>query len=91
MPEVEITIQSVDGYPGMNESERGAMADMLAKGVLTPLIFHCPDVDAVFEQVRSAGAEIVQEPADQFYGVRDCAFRDPAGNMIRFKTDLPQS
>lgn len=91
MPEVEITIQSVDGYPGMNESERGAMADMLAKGVLTPLIFYCPDVDAVFEQVRSAGAEIVQEPADQFYGVRDCAFRDPAGNMIRFKTDLPQS
>ncbi len=90
MPGVQITIQSVAGYPGMSQADRDAMADMLAKGVLTPLIFACEDVDAVFEQVRARGAEVVQEPMDQFYGVRDCAVRDPAGNMIRFKTDLPR-
>lgn len=89
MPGVEITIQSVAGYPGMSQADREALAGMLAKGVVTPLIFACDDVDAVFEQVTAAGAEVVQEPADQFYGVRDCAVRDPAGNMIRFKSDLP--
>jgi uncharacterized glyoxalase superfamily protein PhnB len=89
MPSVEITLQSVAGYPGMSQEDRDAMADMLAKGVLTPLIFACDDVDAVFEHVTAAGAEVVQEPADQFYGVRDCAFRDPAGNMVRVKADLP--
>ena len=54
---------------------------------MSPLIFSCDDVDALFEHVRASGvAEVLQEPADQFYGVRDCAFRDPAGNMLRFKT-----
>ncbi len=48
-------------------------------------------MDAVFEAVRASGADVLQEPADQFYGVRDCAFRDPAGNMVRFKTDLGQA
>ena len=47
-------------------------------------------MDAVYEAVRASGAEVLQEPADQFYGVRDCAFRDPDGNMVRFKTDLAQ-
>ncbi|MBU9943723.1 MAG: VOC family protein, partial [Dermatophilaceae bacterium] len=63
---------------------------LLAKGLLTPLIFRCDDVDALFEHVQASGrAEVLQEPADQFYGVRDCAFRDPAGNMLRFNAALP--
>jgi catechol 2,3-dioxygenase-like lactoylglutathione lyase family enzyme len=62
---------------------------LLAKGSLHGIIFELDDVDAKFEQVRTAGAEVLQEPIDQFYGVRDCAFRDPSGNMIRFSTPRP--
>jgi uncharacterized glyoxalase superfamily protein PhnB len=90
-PELEITIQSVGGGPGTSEEDRAAMDTLLAKGLMSPLIFSCDDVDAVFEHVRASGAaEVLQEPADQFYGVRDCAFRDPAGNMLRFKTPRPK-
>ena len=79
-PELEITIQSVGGGPGTSEEDRVAIDTLLAKGLMSPLIFSCDDVDALFEHVRAAGtAEVLQEPADQFYGVRDCAFRDPAG------------
>jgi catechol 2,3-dioxygenase-like lactoylglutathione lyase family enzyme len=89
-PELEITIQSVGGGPGTSEEDRAAIDTLLAKGLMSPLIFSCDDVDALFEHVRASGvAEVLQEPADQFYGVRDCAFRDPAGNMLRFKTPLP--
>ena len=90
-PELEITIQSVGGGPGTSDEDRAAMDSLLAKGLLSPLIFSCDDVDALFEHVRASGAEVLQEPADQFYGVRDCAFRDPAGNLLRFKTALPQA
>ena len=90
-PELEITIQSVGGGPGTSEEDRAAIDTLLAKGLMTPLIFSCADVDALFEHVRASGlAEVLQEPADQFYGVRDCAFRDPAGNMLRFNQPLPQ-
>ncbi len=89
-PDLEITMQSVGMYPGCSEEDRAAMDTLLAKGLMTPLIFHCDDVDALFEHVRAAGGEVLQEPTDQFYGVRDCAFRDPAGNMLRFKTPLPR-
>ena len=66
------------------------MADLLAKGHLSALIFRVDDVDAMFEHVPASGAEVLQEPADQFYGVRDCAFRDPAGNLVRFNSPLQQ-
>ena len=90
-PELEITIQSVGGGPGVSEEDRAAIDTLLAKGLLTPLVFRCEDVDALFEHVRASGqAEVLQEPADQFYGVRDCAFRDPAGNMLRFNAALPE-
>ena len=70
--------------------ESAVVVYLLAKGLLTPLIFRCDDVDALFEHVQASGrAEVLQEPADQFYGVRDCAFRDPAGNMLRFNAALP--
>jgi len=89
-PELEITIQSVGGGPGVSEEDRSAIDTLLAKGLLTPLIFRCDDVDALFEHVQASGqAEVLQEPVDQFYGVRDCAFRDPAGNMLRFNAALP--
>ena len=68
----------------------GVVSTLLAKGLLAPLIFSCTDVDALFEHVQASGqAEVLQEPVDQFYGVRDCAFRDPAGNMLRFNAALP--
>ena len=90
-PELEITIQQLgSGYP-VPEADQEALADLLAKGMLGALIFDCDDVDAVFEHVRASGGEVLQEPVDQFYGVRDCAFRDPAGNLVRFKSDLPTS
>ena len=77
-PELEITLQQPDGMPYSDEDKR-AIAEMTAKGLLSALIFKVDDVDAVFEHVRASGAEVLQEPADQFYGVRDCAFRDPPG------------
>lgn len=89
-PELEIVLDMVsEGAMPMSPEDRAAMKDLLAKGLLTSLIFAVDDVDALFEHVRESGAEVLQEPADQFYGVRDCAFRDPAGNMVRFKQDLP--
>jgi catechol 2,3-dioxygenase-like lactoylglutathione lyase family enzyme len=88
-PELEIVINQVGSTP-MSEEDREAQADFLAKGLLGGLIFSCDDVDALFEHVQATGAEVLQEPADQFYGVRDCAFRDPAGNLVRFKTPLQQ-
>ena len=89
-PELEIVLDMItEGAMPMSEEDRAAMKDLLAKGLLTSLIFDVDDVDALFEHLRAAGAEVVQEPADQFYGVRDCAVRDPAGNMVRFKSDLP--
>lgn len=88
-PDIEIVIQDYQafGVP-MSEDDKSAVADLMAKGVLSSLVFEVGDVDALFEKVQGSGAEVLQEPTDQFYGVRDCAFRDPAGNMIRFKTPL---
>lgn len=90
-PDIEIVMQDYKafGIP-MSEEDKAAVADLMAKGVLSSLVFEVPDVDALFEKVQATGAEVLQEPTDQFYGVRDCAFRDPAGNMMRFKTPLAQ-
>ncbi|WP_405494780.1 VOC family protein [Streptomyces sp. NBC_00096] len=83
-PDVEIVLEPPLADPGASPADRRTMAELLAKGVLRGVIFSTDDVDATFERVRAAGAEVVQEPADQPYGVRDCAFRDPAGNLVRF-------
>lgn len=87
-PGLEITLQRVGTGLAMSAADQDALADLLAKGQLSALIFDVADVDALFEQVAAKGAEVLQEPTDQLYGVRDCAFRDPAGNMVRFKSDL---
>ncbi|MGH2511069.1 MAG: VOC family protein, partial [Candidatus Limnocylindrales bacterium] len=59
--------------------------EMMAKGTYGALLLATPDLDDAFAQVEASGAEVVQEPTDQPYGVRDCAFRDPAGNLIRIQ------
>ncbi|WP_330271624.1 VOC family protein [Lentzea sp. NBC_00516] len=83
-PDVEIGLSRIG--PPVPPTDHEALHALLAKGSLHGVIFVVDDVDAKFEQVRAAGAEVMQEPVDQFYGVRDCAFRDPSGNMIRFST-----
>ena len=83
-PGVEIVLQVPEQYPDISPADRDAIAALVAKGLLAGVIFATDDCDATFEQLRAAGAEVVQEPIDQPYGVRDCAFRDPAGNMLRF-------
>jgi uncharacterized glyoxalase superfamily protein PhnB len=81
-PEVEIVL----GVPEMGRSPEDAqsMRELVAKGSADGLIFRTPDVDATFESIRKAGAEVIQEPMDQPWGQRDCAFRDPSGNHLRF-------
>src|SRR5947209_19270720 len=80
-PEVEIVL--VEPHAGHSREDGDALLRLLTKGSLNAVIVRTADVDAAFESVRAAGAEVLQEPADQPYGVRDCAFRDPCGNMIR--------
>ncbi|WP_406393315.1 VOC family protein [Streptomyces sp. NBC_00887] len=83
-PGVEIVLEPPLADPNASEADKQAMAELLAKGNLRGVIFSTDDCDATFESIRTAGGEVLQEPIDQPYGVRDCAFRDPAGNMIRF-------
>jgi len=70
-------------YLNGSPADGDALAALLAKGALNGVHFHADDLDATFEQLRAAGAEIVQEPTDQPWGTRDCAVRDPSGNMVR--------
>ena len=69
--------------PGITEDERRTIAEMMAKGTYGWILLATKDLDSTFERLEASGAEVVQEPAEQPYGVRDCAFRDPAGNLIR--------
>jgi uncharacterized glyoxalase superfamily protein PhnB len=69
--------------PGLVDSERRTIAEMMAKGTYARLILASADLDRAFERLQASGAEVIQEPIEQPYGVRDCAFRDPAGNHIR--------
>jgi len=82
-PDVSVVLHPPDADPGTTEEERRTIAEMMAKGTYAAINLASADLDATFEQVQASGAEVVQEPIDQPYGVRDCAFRDPAGNMVR--------
>ncbi len=82
-PDVEVVLGPT--HAG-READGDAVAALLAKGSLNGLIFRTADVDAAFEQVRATGAEVLQEPMDTHYGVRDCAFRDPSGNLVRIQS-----
>jgi predicted enzyme related to lactoylglutathione lyase len=82
-PGVEIVLEPPCADPHASDADKQAAAELLAKGLLRAVIFKTDDCDATFERVRATGAEVLQEPTDQPYGVRDCAFRDPSGNMLR--------
>ena len=73
---------------GVTDDERSTIVEMMAKGSYAHILLATADLDGTFERVQASGAEVVQEPTEQPYGVRDCAFRDPAGNLIRIQ-DLP--
>jgi catechol 2,3-dioxygenase-like lactoylglutathione lyase family enzyme len=80
-PELGIVLQTAGvGRPAEDGQTIKALLD---KGSLAGLVFETDDVDATFEKVRASGAEVLQEPMDQAYGTRDCAFRDPSGNQVR--------
>ena len=86
IPEVVLAMPDM----GHGPEDTQTLQALLAKGALTAPIFRVDDVDALFERVRASGAEVLQEPIDQPYGVRDCSFRDPSGNQVRFATPLTQ-
>lgn len=83
-PGLDIVLEPAAADPNTPPADKRALEELLAKGLLRGVIFTTADCDATFERIRSSGAEVVQEPIDQPYGVRDCAFRDPAGNLLRF-------
>jgi len=80
-PVLEIVLS--EPHAGRSQADGDSMQELLIKGVLPMTVFQVDDVDAAFERVRAAGAEVLQEPIDQPWGPRDCAFRDPSGNMVR--------
>ncbi len=82
-PGTSIVLHPPAANPGVTDEERNTVREMMAKGTYGILTFAASDLDEVFAQLVERGAEVVQEPTDQPYGIRDCAFRDPAGNMIR--------
>jgi len=82
-PGTSILLAPPGADPGVTDAERRTIAEMMAKGTYGWIMLATRDLDATFEQLAASGAEVVQEPIDQPYGVRDCAFRDPAGNLIR--------
>lgn len=84
-PEIAIVLHPPAADPGITDDERRVISEMMAKGTYAAINLATKDLDATFDRLQAADAEVVQEPMDQPYGVRDCAFRDPAGNMIRIK------
>ncbi len=84
-PDTSVVLEPPVADPGVTDEERRTIVEMMAKGTYAFLNLATPDIDSTFEKLEARGAEVVQEPTDQPYGVRDCAFRDPAGNLIRIK------
>jgi len=84
-PGMSIVLDPPAANPGITDDERCTIAEMMAMGTYAMLLLATRDLDGTFERVQASGAEVVQEPTEQPYGVRDCAFRDPAGNLIRIQ------
>jgi catechol 2,3-dioxygenase-like lactoylglutathione lyase family enzyme len=82
-PGTSIVLYPPGATPGVTDDERRTIAEMMAKGTYGILTLATKDLDGTFERLQASDAEVVQEPTEQPYGVRDCAFRDPAGNLIR--------
>lgn len=79
----DVDIVLAQPHGGRSSAEGDALLALVLQGALQAAIFRCDDLDATFERLRRSGAEVVQEPASQPWGVRDCAFRDPSGNLVR--------
>jgi predicted enzyme related to lactoylglutathione lyase len=84
-PDTSIVLHPPAVDPGITDDERHTIAEMMAKGTYANILLASKDLDGTFERVEASDAEVIQEPTDQPYGVRDCAFRDPAGNHIRIQ------
>ena len=82
-PGTSIVLFPPQASPGVTQDERRTIAEMMAKGTYATILLATKNLDADFERIQSSGAEVVEEPTMQPYGVRDCAIRDPAGNLIR--------
>jgi catechol 2,3-dioxygenase-like lactoylglutathione lyase family enzyme len=84
-PGTSIVLDPPAATPGITDDERRTIAEMMAKGTYARINLATMDLDATFERLQASEVEVVQEPIDQPYGVRDCAIRDPAGNLIRIQ------
>jgi uncharacterized glyoxalase superfamily protein PhnB len=84
-PNTSIVLSPTAAMPGITDDERRTITEMMAKGTFATILLATRDLDATFERLQASGADIVQEPTKQPYGVRDCAVRDAAGNMIRIQ------
>lgn len=82
-PQTSIVLHPPAADPGLTDDERRTIAELMAKGSYASIVLSTSDLDGTFARLQAAGGEVVQEPVDQPYGLRDCAFRDPAGNMVR--------
>jgi uncharacterized glyoxalase superfamily protein PhnB len=82
-PDTQIVLAPPLVDPGLTDDERRTITEMMAKGTYATIVLATKDLDGLFDKVQATGAEVIQEPTDQPYGVRDCAFRDPAGNHVR--------
>ena len=84
-PGTSIVLHPPSADPGITDDERRTIAEMMAKGTYASINLGAKDLDGVFERLQARDAEVVQEPTDQPYGIRDCAVRDPAGNLVRIQ------
>ena len=82
-PGTSIVLYPPGADPGITDDERRTITEMMAKGTYAIIVLATGDLDGAFDRLQASGADVVQEPTEQPYGVRDCAFRDPAGNLIR--------
>jgi predicted enzyme related to lactoylglutathione lyase len=83
-PEVNIVLEPLAANRNASPQDQRVMSELLAKGMLRAVLFDTDSCDQTFEHILAAGGEVLQEPIDQPFGVRDCAFRDPSGNLLRF-------
>ena len=84
-PDTSIVLHPPGADPGITDDERQTIAEMMAKGTYASINLATKDLDGTFERLQAGGGEVVQEPTDQPYGIRDCAFRDPSGNLLRIQ------
>jgi len=84
-PDTSILLAPAAIDPGITDDERRMITEMMAKGTYGWILLATKDLDGTFEQLQACDAEVVQEPTEQPYGIRDCAFRDPAGNLVRIQ------